>query len=106
MFKLNYYIKRRPERTADEFRTFWLGEHASRNTAVIEELGVRQYLKCEALPDHPLTTKGYFSIGCAPCTSAVETGEDVRAGRWRGQSKLECGLHNRPNIIASSEHVA
>ena len=58
------------------------------------------------LPDHPLTTRGYFSIGCAPCTSAVEAGEDVRAGRWRGQSKLECGLHNRPNIIASSEHVA
>ncbi len=58
------------------------------------------------LPNHALTTKGYFSIGCAPCTSAVETGEDVRAGRWRGQSKLECGLHNRPNIIASSEHVA
>ena len=55
MFKLNYYIKRRPELSADEFRTFWLGEHASRNTAVIEELGVRQYLKCEALPDHPLT---------------------------------------------------
>ena len=58
------------------------------------------------LPDHPLTTKGYVSIGCSPCTSAVMTGEDARAGRWRGQSKLECGLHNRTNIIASSEHVA
>ena len=58
------------------------------------------------LPDHPLTTDGYLSIGCAPCTSVVKAGEDARAGRWRGQSKLECGLHNRPNIIASSEHVA
>ena len=58
------------------------------------------------LPEHPLTTKGYASIGCSPCTSAVKAGEDARAGRWRGQSKLECGLHNRPNIIASSEHVA
>ena len=58
------------------------------------------------LPEHPLTTKRYLSIGCAPCTSAVKTGEDARAGRWRGQPKLECGLHNRPNIIASSEHVA
>ena len=58
------------------------------------------------LPEHPLTAKGYLSIGCAPCTSAVKVGEDARAGRWRGQSKLECGLHNRPNIIASSEHVA
>lgn len=58
------------------------------------------------LPEHPLTTYGYLSIGCAPCTSATKAGEDARAGRWRGQSKLECGLHNRPNIIASSEHVA
>ena len=59
-----------------------------------------------SLPEHPLTAKGYLSIGCSPCTSVVKAGEDARAGRWRGQSKLECGLHNRPNIIASSEHVA
>jgi phosphoadenosine phosphosulfate reductase len=58
------------------------------------------------LPEHPLTSTGYLSIGCAPCTSAVKTGEDARAGRWRGQPKLECGLHNRRNIIASSENVA
>lgn len=58
------------------------------------------------LPEHPLTGTGYLSIGCAPCTSAVKTGEDARAGRWRGQPKLECGLHNRRNIIASSENVA
>ena len=58
------------------------------------------------LPEHPLTAKGYLSIGCAPCTSAVKAGEDARAGRWRDHSKLECGLHNRPNIIASSERVA
>ena len=59
-----------------------------------------------SLAEHPLTAKGYLSIGCAPCTGVVKAGEDARAGRWRGQSKLECGLHNRPNIIASSEHVA
>ena len=58
------------------------------------------------LPEHPLTATGYVSIGCSPCTSAVKAGEDARAGRWRGQPKLECGLHNRPNIIASSEHIA
>jgi phosphoadenosine phosphosulfate reductase len=67
---------------------------------------VAAYKTCYELPDHTLTTNGYFSIGCAPCTSAVKEGEDARAGRWRGQSKLECGLHNRPNIIVSSEHVA
>jgi phosphoadenosine phosphosulfate reductase len=67
---------------------------------------VAAYKTCYELPDHPLTTNGYFSIGCAPCTSAVKAGEDARTGRWRGKSKLECGLHNRPNIIVSSEHVA
>ena len=59
-----------------------------------------------ALPGHPLVAKCFPSIGCKPCTSAVKDGEDQRAGRWRGQQKLECGLHNRPNIIASSEYVA
>ncbi len=58
------------------------------------------------LLEHPLVAEGYTSIGCQPCTSAVRAGEDPRAGRWRGQQKLECGLHNRPNIIASSENVA
>jgi phosphoadenosine phosphosulfate reductase len=37
--------------------------------------------------------RGYPSIGCAPCTSPVAAGEDPRAGRWRGQSKTECGIH-------------
>jgi phosphoadenosine phosphosulfate reductase len=37
--------------------------------------------------------KGFPSIGCAPCTSPVKPGEDPRAGRWRGQSKTECGIH-------------
>jgi phosphoadenosine phosphosulfate reductase len=45
------------------------------------------------LPRHPLVAKGYPSIGCAPCTSPVAAGEDERAGRWRGQAKVECGIH-------------
>lgn len=67
---------------------------------------VAAYKSRYELPEHPLTKKGYLSIGCAPCTSAVKAGEDAREGRWRGQSKIECGLHNRRNIIVSSEHVA
>lgn len=67
---------------------------------------VAAYKAEHALPEHPLVSKGYPSIGCHPCTTAVKKGEDMRAGRWRGQQKLECGLHNRPNIIASSEYVA
>ena len=42
---------------------------------------------------NPLHDRGYPSIGCWPCTSTVATGEDARAGRWRGREKTECGLH-------------
>jgi len=45
------------------------------------------------LPLHPLTSKGYLSIGCAPTTRPVAPGEDPRAGRWSGTGKVECGLH-------------
>lgn len=45
------------------------------------------------LPLHPLFENGYSSIGCSPCTRAVQVGEDERAGRWSGQNKTECGLH-------------
>lgn len=49
-----------------------------------------------ALPPHPLATRGFGSIGCAPCTRAVNPGEDPRAGRWAGQAKTECGIHLEP----------
>ena len=45
------------------------------------------------VPYNPLHDRGYPSIGCSPCTSAVQLGEDPRAGRWRGAAKNECGLH-------------
>lgn len=45
------------------------------------------------LPAHPLTAFGYPSIGCWPCTRPVEAGDDVRAGRWAGSDKTECGIH-------------
>lgn len=45
------------------------------------------------LPRHPLEECGYPSIGCAPCTSKVQPGEDPRSGRWRGWDKTECGIH-------------
>ena len=45
------------------------------------------------LPRHPLRAAGYASIGCAPCTRAVQPGEDARAGRWAGHAKTECGIH-------------
>ncbi|MGH6810905.1 MAG: phosphoadenylyl-sulfate reductase [Methylocella sp.] len=57
---------------------------------------IRDYLVAFDVPRHPLVAKNYFSIGCIPCTSPVRPGEDPRAGRWRGSSKVECGLHTLP----------
>ncbi|WP_380058556.1 phosphoadenylyl-sulfate reductase [Falsihalocynthiibacter sp. SS001] len=54
---------------------------------------LRDYMDNNRLPRHPLVAKGYPSIGCAPCTSPVAEGEDPRSGRWRGQNKVECGIH-------------
>jgi phosphoadenosine phosphosulfate reductase len=51
------------------------------------------YFAAHGLPRHPLESRGYPSIGCAPCTSPVRPGEDPRAGRWRGFDKVECGIH-------------
>ncbi|MCL1629039.1 phosphoadenylyl-sulfate reductase [Roseibaca sp. V10] len=54
---------------------------------------IAAYLDHHGLPRHPLVARGYPSIGCQPCTSPVRTGEDTRAGRWRGSDKTECGIH-------------
>lgn len=45
------------------------------------------------LPPHPLIASGYQSVGCMPCSSRTASGEDARAGRWRGKAKTECGIH-------------
>jgi phosphoadenosine phosphosulfate reductase len=42
---------------------------------------------------NPLHDQNYPSIGCWPCTRAIQPGEDDRAGRWAGKVKKECGLH-------------
>jgi phosphoadenosine phosphosulfate reductase len=61
--------------------------------AYFSDADVIEYRQKHNLPEHPLYAKGYKSIGCAPCTSAVAEGEDARAGRWRGLNKKECGIH-------------
>ncbi|MDN3668896.1 phosphoadenylyl-sulfate reductase [Echinicola jeungdonensis] len=55
-----------------------------------------QYIQDNKIPYNPLHDKGFVSIGCAPCTRAIEPGEDPRAGRWWWEnSKKECGLHTK-----------
>ncbi len=50
------------------------------------------YYVAHDLPPHPLLAQGYPSIGCWPCTHPA-AGDDIRAGRWRGAAKTECGIH-------------
>lgn len=56
-------------------------------------LDVARYMEEYQLPEHPLYSLGYRSIGCAPCTIAIGVNDDERAGRWAGRGKMECGLH-------------
>ena len=53
------------------------------------------YVKENNIPYNTLHDKGFLSIGCQPCTRAIEEGEDVRAGRWwwEDPESKECGLH-------------
>jgi phosphoadenosine phosphosulfate reductase len=53
---------------------------------------VATYQAMYDLPVHPLTERGYPSIGCWPCTRPADAA-DPRAGRWAGSAKTECGLH-------------
>lgn len=55
------------------------------------------YIKEHGVPYNKLHNQGFPSIGCQPCTRAVQPGEDIRAGRWWWESPehKECGLHRR-----------
>jgi phosphoadenosine phosphosulfate reductase len=54
---------------------------------------VDAYVAANGVLVNPLLYDGYGSVGCAPCTRRLLEGEDSRAGRWAGTSKIECGLH-------------
>ncbi|QOR61238.1 phosphoadenylyl-sulfate reductase [Sulfurovum sp. ST-21] len=61
------------------------------------EKEVWEYIKEHNVPYNKLHDQGFPSIGCAPCTRAVEEGEDIRSGRWWWESPehKECGLHTK-----------
>lgn len=58
---------------------------------------VKKYVHDNGVPYNILHDKGFVSIGCEPCTRAIQEGEDFRAGRWwwEDNSKKECGLHSK-----------
>jgi phosphoadenosine phosphosulfate reductase len=60
------------------------------------EKQVWQYIRTNKIPYNTLHDKGFPSIGCQPCTRAVQPDEDPRSGRWwwENEEKKECGLHN------------
>ncbi|MBP7809430.1 MAG: phosphoadenylyl-sulfate reductase [Bacteroidia bacterium] len=57
----------------------------------------KAYINKHNIPYNSLHDKGFVSIGCQPCTRAIKTGEDFRAGRWwwEDNTKKECGLHTK-----------
>jgi phosphoadenosine phosphosulfate reductase len=55
---------------------------------------IEGYIADNGIIVNPLVAQGFTSIGCWPCTRAVQPGEDKRAGRWTGFAKTECGLHD------------
>ncbi|HEY3523766.1 MAG TPA: phosphoadenylyl-sulfate reductase [Candidatus Limnocylindrales bacterium] len=62
------------------------------------------YVRAHDLPYNALHDRGYPSIGCAPCTRAVEAGGDPRSGRWwwEGPEARECGIHvGREDLLAA-----
>jgi phosphoadenosine phosphosulfate reductase len=52
---------------------------------------IEAYTAEHSLPVHPLYAKGFASIGCYPCTTPIQPGEDERAGRWRHLRVLDAG---------------
>jgi len=58
---------------------------------------VWQYVRKHDVPVNRLHAEGFPSVGCEPCTRAIEPGEDERAGRWwwENPDTKECGLHEQ-----------
>ncbi len=72
------------------------------------EQDVWNYIRANKVPYNPLHDKGYPSIGCEPCTRAIQPGEDVRAGRWwwENPETKECGLHVVDGKLVRSKSIA
>jgi phosphoadenosine phosphosulfate reductase len=66
---------------------------------------VWERIRERGIPINALHSRGYPSIGCEPCTTAVAEGEGPRAGRWRTFEKTECGLHGRVSLVESPKET-
>jgi hypothetical protein len=66
VFKVSFFIAKKPQVALDDFRRYWLGEHAELVSRYAQQIGVRQYIKCEVLHDHPMTLEGTKAYQTAP----------------------------------------
>ncbi|MDR2764190.1 MAG: phosphoadenylyl-sulfate reductase [Tannerella sp.] len=76
----------------------WDADHALIKLSPLvhwSEKDVWDYLRANGVPYSRLHRQGFPSVGCQPCTRAVQPDEDVRAGRWwwENPEHRECGLH-------------
>jgi phosphoadenosine phosphosulfate reductase len=67
----------------------------------------KAFIKENNVPYNVLHDRGYPSIGCAPCTRAINEDDDIRSGRWwwENGSKKECGLHAPPNPLKGANKL-
>ena len=97
----------RREQSAGRARTQaleWDAEHGLYKVSPLldwTEEQVWRYIRVHRLPYNPLHDRHFPSIGCSPCTRAIQPGEGRRAGRWWWEQpeSRECGLH--PRVSAS-----
>jgi sulfate adenylyltransferase large subunit/thioredoxin-dependent adenylylsulfate APS reductase len=69
---------------------------------------VADFVSANAVPINPLHSKGFISIGCAPCTRAIQPGQHERAGRWwwEDEAKKECGLHVADGAVSPASNMS
>jgi phosphoadenosine phosphosulfate reductase len=89
----------------------WDDEHGLHKISPLLEWSeeqVWQYIRWRGLPYNPLHDRQFPSIGCAPCTRAIQPGESRRAGRWwwEREESRECGLHPRVRPAALAAAVS
>lgn len=81
----------------------WPGVLKACPLAAWSEDAVREFLLVRGIAQHPLYSRGYQTIGCAPCTRPVNPGHSIRSGRWWWEegSDRECGLHVLPSAVGA-----
>lgn len=85
------------------------GNHVIKVSPLLKwnEKMVWNYIRENNVPYNELHDKGFPSIGCQPCTRAVEQGQDIRAGRWWWEEPehKECGLHVKEESTSSTSNT-